>query len=60
MKLRMLNSVGEYVAGEEYDLDAETADRFILLGYADGDLSGEWSAEEIAALRAPHQEVSLG
>lgn len=56
----MINSVGELVAGEEYELDPETADRFIALGYADGTLSGEWSPEEIAALKAQHQEVGLG
>jgi len=60
VKVRMINSVGEHVAGEEYDLDAETADRFILLGYADGVLSGEWSDEEKAALQAQHQAVGLG
>jgi hypothetical protein len=56
----MINSVGEHVAGEEVDLDSETADRYIVLGYAEGTVSGDWSAEEIAALKAQHQEVGLG
>lgn len=34
MKAKMINSVDSYVAGEEYDLEEETALRFFALGYA--------------------------
>lgn|GEM_PF-2798834 len=60
MRIKMVNSVGEYVAGESYDLDDEESDRFVLLGYADGELSREYSLEELAAERGRHQTVSLG
>jgi len=60
VRIKMVNSVGEYVAGESYDLDDEESDRFVLLGYADGELSREYSLEELAAERERHQTVSLG
>jgi hypothetical protein len=56
--VRMVNSVGEHIAGEEYDLDTETADRFILLGYAEGAVSRPYSDDELAALAATRQVVS--
>jgi hypothetical protein len=56
----MINSVDEHVAGEEYDLDQETGERYVLLGYADGVIASEWSDEEKAALEHGRQEVSLG
>jgi hypothetical protein len=59
MKVKMINSVGEHVAGEEVDLDADTADRFILLGYAEGDPSREYTAEERQSLAASNQEVGV-
>lgn len=61
MTVKMLMSVGDRVAGEEYDdLDQETADRFVILGYAEGDLSREYTDDERDALTAGKQEVSLG
>jgi len=60
VRIKMVNSVGEYVAGESYDLDDEESDRFVLLGYADGELSREYSLEELAAERERHRTVSLG
>jgi hypothetical protein len=54
----MINSVGEYVAGEEYELDDETADSFILKGYAEGNLSRSYSEQERDALTNGHQVVS--
>jgi len=57
--VRMINSVDEYVAGEEYDLDDELADRFIANGYADGELSHELSETELEELSNGHQEVSV-
>lgn len=59
--VRMINSVGEdYVAGEEYELDETTADRFITLGYAEGELSGPVSDEDLSALDAEgHQTVEV-
>jgi hypothetical protein len=57
--VQMRNSVGEHVAGEEVELPDEEADRFILLGYAEGELSREYSDEEQAELRSSHQEVNV-
>lgn len=59
MIVRMINSVDEYVAGGIYDLAPETGDRFIILGYAEGELSRGYSDEESAAIQASHQGVSL-
>ena len=60
----MVNSVGEYVAGEEYELDDEVSDRFVALGYAEGDWAGDYDEETQRQLVAMHresvQEVSLG
>lgn len=56
----MINSVGEYVAGEEYELEDSEADRFIVLGYAEGELTGEVGADMREAIEATHQAVSLG
>jgi len=56
----MKNSVGEYVAGEEYDLDEATGDRFLILGYAEGsDVSRVYSDEERQALAESNQTVGL-
>jgi hypothetical protein len=55
----MVNSVGERVAGTKVKLPLEEADRFILMGYAEGDLSREFSDEERAAFRSETQEVSV-
>ena len=57
--VRMINSVGEHVAGEKVSLAPEEADRFIILGYADGELSREFSEEEREAFRGKNQEVSV-
>ena len=59
MLVKMINSVGEYVAGEEYDLDDETSDRFVLLGYAEGEVAGDYGAEELETIQAKHQTVGL-
>jgi len=57
--VRMIHSVGEYVAGTEVELPDEVADRFVVLGYAEGELSREFTDEEREALRANRQEVSV-
>jgi hypothetical protein len=57
--LRMINSVGEYVAGQEYEVPTDEADRFVLLGYADGKLSRDYSDTERERLAATAQSVSL-
>jgi hypothetical protein len=57
--VRMINSVGEHVAGSQVDLDLETADRFILLGYAEGELSRGYDLEEIKAFEATNQSVGV-
>lgn len=58
-RVRMRLSVGDHVAGEQYDLPLEVADRYIVRGYAQGDLSREFSAEEIADLRGNPQVVVI-
>lgn len=57
--VRMINSVGELVAGEEYELDSETADRFILLDYAEGVLSRDFDGPEVDEIQGGHQSVSV-
>jgi len=54
-KVKMVNSVGEYAAGEEYDLDDETGDRFLALGYAEGDIAGDFTVEEWDAFVAKQE-----
>lgn len=55
----MINSVGEHVAGTKVKLPPDEADRFILMGYAEGDLSREFSDEERGAFRSESQEVTV-
>jgi hypothetical protein len=57
--VRMINSVGELVAGEEYELDEESADKFIVLGWAEGELSHDHTQEEIDQHLEGQQEVSV-
>lgn len=57
--VRMINSVDEYVAGESYEVEDQLADRFIILGYADGELSREHTQEEREAMHATVQRVTL-
>ena len=62
--VRMINSVGEHPAGEEVDLPDEIADRFLALGYAEGEVSGDYSEQEWADFEAQvrsegHQVVGL-
>ena len=59
MHVRMINSVDDFVAGEEYDLDDETSDRFIVAGYAEGDLSRDYPDEERNEMLGIHQAVSV-
>jgi hypothetical protein len=58
--VRMINSVGEHVAGEEVELPDEQADHYILLGYADGTLSRDFDEAERAEILADQQVVGLG
>jgi hypothetical protein len=59
-------SAGEYVAGEKYDLDEETALRFLMLDYASCDNIDdyvdigveEWEARA-AELKAANQTVNV-
>jgi hypothetical protein len=58
-RVRMIASVGEYVAGEAYDIPASTADQWIARGYAEGNYSRHYSEDEIPALLGNVQTVSL-
>jgi hypothetical protein len=60
MRVVMVNSVGEYQAGKSYNLKKEEAERFIVNGYAEGELDREISEEERKQMRGKRQEVSLG
>ena len=59
MHVKMINSVGEFVAGEEYDLEDEISDRFVVLGYAEGETSEKLTPEEAAKLVEGHQTVAI-
>lgn len=59
-RVAMVVSVDEFVAGEKYDVPVELADRFILRGYATGDLSREYTPDEAQAHRSNVQVIGLG
>jgi hypothetical protein len=58
-RVLMVLSVDQFAAGESYDIPAPVADRFIIRGYAQGQLSREYSPEERAALHSNHQVVNV-
>jgi len=62
-RVRMLHSVAgpglDLVAGEPYDLPVSVADEFIIKGYAEGDLTREYSSDEITELHAQRQVVNI-
>jgi hypothetical protein len=58
-RVRMIASVGDHVAGEQYDLPVDIADRYLARGYAAGDFSRHYEAHELHALRGNSQVVSL-
>lgn len=58
-RVRMIASVDQYVAGEQYDLPVEVSDRFIVRGYAEGRLSRDFSESEIHALSVNSQTVGV-
>ncbi len=58
-KVTLLNSVAENAAGQTIDLDPATADRWILLGYAEGTLSRAYNHEEVEEITADQQVVVL-
>jgi len=59
MKVTMIHSAGEYVAGGEYDLPDELSDRFVILGYADGKLSRDYGPDERMDMYDSQQKVSV-
>jgi hypothetical protein len=59
MWVKMINSVGEYVAGKKYNLAQEEAEHFIISGYAEGELGREITDDERERL-SKNQEVGLG
>jgi hypothetical protein len=58
-RVRMILSVDEWPAGEQFDLPVEVADRFIIRGYAEGELSREYSPAEQNAMHANSQTVGV-
>lgn len=58
-RVRMLVSVGDHVAGEQYDLPLGVADRYVARGYAEGSLSREYGRDELQELLGTPQVVSL-
>ena len=58
-RVHMILSVGRHVAGEQYDLPVEVADRYVARGYAEGNLSREYTGDELVALRGNPQVVRL-
>jgi hypothetical protein len=65
-QVKMLNSVFgrnpdgssyECVAGEEVYIDQDQADEFILKGYADGQLSRNFSDDEVAQIKSNVQYI---
>lgn len=58
-RVQMLVSVDEFEAGKTYDIPTALADRFIIRGYASGNLSRHYDSDERQALAANHQVVGL-
>ena len=56
-RVSMLKSVDQHVAGQKYDLPKELSDRYVLRGYAEGDLSREYSDQEVHAMLVNSQVV---
>lgn len=60
MKITMINSVGDHVAGSELEVDEETGSRFVLLGYARTDEpQPAYTPEQRAEIEATSQRVSV-
>ena len=57
--VRMLHSVGEHAAGSEVELPDRLADQYVIKGYAEGELSQEYSDTERNELLSTVQEVSV-
>ena len=67
-RIRMINSVHgrfkngkhyDLVAGEEYWVDEAKADEWILKGYAAGELSKDYTDDEIGGIRSNVQVVGV-
>lgn len=59
MKVKMINSVGEYEAGEEYDLESGEGEHFVVCGYAEGELEREVPDEERQQILGRNQSVGM-
>jgi hypothetical protein len=59
IRVQMIASVDSHVAGEKYDLDTALADRYILRGYASGNLSREYTDSEVRDLTVNSQVVGI-
>lgn len=58
IRVRMIASVdAAHVAGEQYDLPVDLADRYIARGYAEGVLSRAYSEDELVALKGNDSQI---
>ena len=59
IRVYMTHSVGDFVAGEAYDLPVELADDWLIKGYATGKKSREFTEEEEHAVKYLSQSVGI-
>lgn len=58
-RVHMVVSIGEYVAGESYDIPVELADEYIIKNYARGSLSRAYSQDEQETVTRMDQKVGV-
>jgi hypothetical protein len=59
MKVKMINSVDDHVAGTEIELPDDLSDLFVIKGYAEGQLSRDYDESERAEILADRQTVEF-
>jgi hypothetical protein len=57
IRVRMVVSVNDLIAGEQYDLPVELADEYIIKNYALGTLSRPFTDDQIAHMTRLDQKV---
>ncbi len=58
-RVRMINSVDDQIAGLVYELPCAVADAYIARGYAEGNYSRSYYADEVTELRSNDQIVGI-